>query len=338
MLARMKTPHKFENHCKVLIGLHRYLDRINHEFLAKQKQNSKYELEILFSIMKCDAGISRYKYKESLFMFWKVKHLLKAWENMHMNTIVPIVPRINTQRASLMHTQSYSSTTPMSRDLESDSESEYPSSEQMSQHDPNIKYSPKQADLTRRVEFKPVLNEEHFAPRQQPELKRVEKAVRIETPQDQQTQQSNSQQPAQRSIFRSLFGALSGPQTSPPNQKSRGPTLSSKLQSSPSPSQLSPLQRASLRDEPVSPGVDDLEGIYPSSPESIPDRKSSYIAIKSPRDHIPAKRLGKSYSEASLLSKLSEATHAKAHPPTQQLSVSIRFYIIQQILTMCYSL
>jgi hypothetical protein len=90
MISRIKTCPKFDNLCKIILGLRsKYIERIRHEFLFKQVQNATYELDTLYSIFKSDSLICKYRYKEAVFAFYKVKHLLQAWSETYTLTNVP---------------------------------------------------------------------------------------------------------------------------------------------------------------------------------------------------------------------------------------------------------
>lgn len=87
MLARIKQSPRFDNLCKIVLGLRtKYIERVKHEFLIKQVQNATYELDTLYAIFKTDALICKYRYKEAVFSFYKVKHLLHGWSDLYTTT------------------------------------------------------------------------------------------------------------------------------------------------------------------------------------------------------------------------------------------------------------
>jgi len=86
MSSRTKVLPKYDQYILVIRSLRKkYLGAIAHPFLEKLKHNAKYELDILESLFKCEANMTKYRFKESVIGFWDIKSLMFAWSNLFAN-------------------------------------------------------------------------------------------------------------------------------------------------------------------------------------------------------------------------------------------------------------
>jgi len=83
ILSRYKHPPKYDNYVRIINSLKsKYINRITHPFFEKIVQSINMELSTLNALFECEYNICSYKYKESVFTLWKVKHLFNQWNQL----------------------------------------------------------------------------------------------------------------------------------------------------------------------------------------------------------------------------------------------------------------
>ncbi|KAL0487960.1 hypothetical protein AKO1_015303 [Acrasis kona] len=200
MLSRTKQTPKFDNFCKIVSGLRsKLVDRVKHKLLYKQAQNAYFELDAIHAIFKTEGLICKYRYKEAVFSFFRVKNILKSWKELHAQS----------------SNQSSAPPSPISRSLINNPANNIPSFDDP--HFNNVISDYQQKVSPRDVSINSVVDESYFTrddvetkPAVTLQLKRkpMSPMKKIPTRPNNQQHSQQHQQSHTHSLNPSLFGSL----------------------------------------------------------------------------------------------------------------------------------
>jgi hypothetical protein len=199
MLGRSKAIQNFDHHCRITSKIHRFIDRMNHQFLNRSKQNAKYELDIFFTLLQCDGTISKYQYIDTLFLMSKVKQLLIEWKDTIGSDEELSLPNTLSKQEEAEEEEQQLVGSPPATILRK-TELKGKISELM---------SPTKGSVARRLDFSStVLHEDYFSQKSEDSPTSPVSPVRL---QPKYSQSDNVKEQSQsKSIFRSLLGAFGG--------------------------------------------------------------------------------------------------------------------------------